>query len=265
MFLRTPKAIKELLKTAYKKGILDTESYIFADAAITMSERRVRDIMTPKSKAVSFDINNESFEEVILKMVDSGFSRFPVIKENTVIGILMLKDLLKPLSKSIKNNSSDLSTTTIDLHAIMHDILNVSEGSKINIIFKEMREERKQIAVVFDEYGDYSGIIAIEDIVEEIVGEIEDEHDNKNKNINFDKRQQGYMVHGETRIEEINAKFHIDISSDEYDTIAGFVLSTIGRIPKNKERFCNSGLDIVIIHANDRKIDKMLIKKQSNN
>jgi magnesium and cobalt transporter len=219
--------LKELINESCQKGILDTEAVAMIEGALAVSEMQVRDAMIPRSHMVVIPL--ESTQEESLELIlESGHSRFPVIGEDRdeVEGILLAKDLLRYYAK----NSGPLV-----LKDILRPAVVIPESKRLNILLKDFRASRNHMAIVVDEYGGVSGLITIEDVLEEIVGEIDDEHDEAEEASIKQLAENRYQINALTEVEDFNEEFDCDFSDEGYDTVGGLVLAEFGRVPERGE------------------------------
>lgn len=249
-FSGEPKSREELLEIiqeAAANKLVDPESLEIIQGAIDVEKRQVREILIPRSQMIVINIDDD-LQDLLPKVIDSGHSRFPVIGESTddVRGILLAKDLL-PL---ILNGSEDFV-----LENIIRPATIIPESKRLNVLLREFRENRYHMAMVIDEYGGISGLITIEDILEEIVGEIEDETDEDDEDALIRKvTERDYIVRALTPIEEFNEYFSAGFDEDEFDTIGGILMRTFGHLPKRNEVAEVSGYQFRVLYADDRQI-----------
>lgn len=220
---RDREELKELINESCEKGILDAEAVAMIEGALAMSEMQVRDAMVPRSHMVviPLDIPLKEFLPIVL---ESGHSRFPVIggDRDTVEGILLAKDLLRHYAE----NSGEL-----DLKALLRPPVVIPESKRLNMLLRDFRSSRNHMAIVVDEYGGVSGLITIEDVLEEIVGEIDDEHDEEEEPSIKSIGPNRYHVRSLTGIEEFNEEFESALSDEDYGTVGGLILAEFGRVP----------------------------------
>jgi len=217
----------EVLRVANDDGVLDDDALAMMEGVIEMSETQVRDAMIPRSQMVV--VNNTSrLEDFLPRIVESGHSRFPVIGEDKdeVIGILLAKDLLPHVASGGEQ---------FDLAATIRPAAVIPESKRLNVLLRDFRVSRNHMAIVIDEYGGVSGLITIEDVIEEIVGEIGDEYDEEEEALIQHLGEGRYQVQALTPIEDLNEKFGSDLSDDDYDTVGGLLLAEFGRGPEYDE------------------------------
>jgi len=224
---RDREELKELINESCEKGILDAEAVAMIEGALAVSEMQVRDAMVPRSHMVVIPLENP-LEEVLPLILESGHSRFPVIGEDRdeVEGILLAKDLLRHYAE----NSGPL-----DLKALVRPAVVIPESKRLNMLLRDFRASRNHMAIVVDEYGGVSGLITIEDVLEEIVGEIDDEHDEAEEAPIKQLGDNHYQINALTEVEDFNEAFGCDFSDEGYDTVGGLLLAEFGRVPEKGE------------------------------
>jgi magnesium and cobalt transporter len=216
--------LKALLKEACEDGIVDADALAMMEGALEVSETQVRDAMIPRSQMVVVQ-NDSRLDEFLPWIVESGHSRFPVIGEDKdeVIGILLAKDLLPHLASGAE--SFDLADT-------IRPPVVIPESKRLNMLLRDFRASRNHMAIVVDEYGGVSGLITIEDVLEEIVGEIDDEYDEEEEALILPIGDNRYQVQALTPIDDLNNMFDSDLSDDDYGTVGGLLLAEFGRVPE---------------------------------
>ena len=261
-FFRNPFFIKtqsvsevtDFLKDAVDLNIIDKEAESIANKAIRLGNTTVKEIMVPKVDMVTFGIDEE-INAIIEKIIASGHSRYPVLgqERDEVKGILLAKDMLPKIYGGIEEFS---------LSEMLRDANVVPETKKADSLLEEFKKDRSHLAVVIDEYGTISGLVTIEDILEELVGEIEDEHDIDEEEI-IKISQNIYTADAKVEIEDFTEFFSLNIDPLEIDaeTLGGFIISELGVLPKKGDVVKIENLSIKVTHADDRKIDKVQITK----
>jgi len=216
--------LKALLKEACEDGIVDADALARMEGALEVSETQVRDAMIPRSQMVVVQ-NDSRLDEFLPWIVKSGHSRFPVIGEDKdeVIGILLAKDLLPHLASGAE--SFDLADT-------IRPPVVIPESKRLNMLLRDFRASRNHMAIVVDEYGGVSGLITIEDVLEEIVGEIDDEYDEEEEALILPIGDNRYQIQALTPIDDLNEMFDSDLSDDDYGTVGGLLLAEFGRVPE---------------------------------
>ncbi len=225
---RDREELRELIQESCEKGILDAEAVAMIDGVLAVSEMQVRDAMIPRSQmvVVPLDIPLDEFLPLVL---ESGHSRFPVIGEDRdeVEGILLAKDLLRHFAE---NNGP------LDLKILVRPAVVIPESKRLNMLLRDFRASRSHMAIVVDEYGGVSGLITIEDVLEEIVGEIDDEHDEEEEAPIKALGGNRYQINALAEIEEFNEAFDCVFSDEDYDTVGGLMLAEFGRVPEIGEQ-----------------------------
>jgi magnesium and cobalt transporter len=236
----------EVLHSAHERNLLDSDALAMIEGVLQVSELQARDIMIPRSQMDVIDIS-ESPDKFIPFVIHTAHSRFPVTSGNKddVIGILLAKDLLRYYA----------GEEEFDVREMLRPAVFIPESKPLNVLLKEFRKNRNHIAIVVDEYGGVAGLVTIEDVLEQIVGDIEDEYDfdEAEDNIVQDKSGQ-YRVKAVTEIDDFNDKFGTDFSDQEFDTIGGLVLKRFGRVPKRGEQVTMDGLTFKVIRADSRRL-----------
>lgn len=241
----------ELLKSSYEKNLLDADSLSMIEGVLQVSEMQVRDIMIPRSQMDVIDISH-SPEKFIPFIIATAHSRFPVIEDdkNDVIGILLAKDLLKYYAGD-----------DFEIRDMLRPAVFIPESKRLNVLLKEFRGSRNHIAIVVDEYGGVSGMVTIEDVLEQIVGEIEDEFDFDETEDNIIQDKNGlYRVKASTEIEDFNEFFKVNFSNEEFSTIGGLIIHAFGHLPKRDEKITFQGFKITVLRADSRKLYSILLE-----
>jgi magnesium and cobalt transporter len=237
----------ELLHGAHRKKLFDDDLLAMLEGVLQVDDMQVRDVMIPRTLVVVLE--RDASPEVILRtVVESGHSRFPVTGESRdeVIGILLAKDLLL--------YSFEHSGSRLNVREILRPAVFVPESKRLNVLLKEFRSSRNHIAIVVDEYGGVAGIVTIEDVLEQIVGEIEDEHDIEEEETIQKHSEFHYTIKALTPIADFNEYFHTDFPDEEFDTIGGLVVQHIGHLPKLGERIVIGKLLFKILRADNRRV-----------
>lgn len=240
----------ELLRDAEQREIIDSDDLEMLEGVLEVSETQVRDIMIPRAQVIFVDIE-DPMEDIITLIINSGHSRFPVINENKdeIIGILFAKDLLQfAFTKKLDHG---------DIEAVLRKP-NFTPGSKrVDVLLKEFQIQRNHMAIVADEYGKVAGLITIEDVLEEIVGDIEDEHDEACQKWIKSVDKQRYLIDALTPIEIFNEHFDTELSDEEFDTIGGLVTHHFGHLPVCEETVIISRFTFKVIQADKRRITQL--------
>src|SRR2546423_7884870 len=243
----------QLLRSAYSRNLLDADALSIIEGALTVSEMQVRDIMIPRAQVDFIDIN-EPVETFIPRVMSTSHSRFPVIDQNRddVIGILLAKDLLRYYAGQEEFNVREM----------LRPAVFVPEAKRLNVLLREFRASRNHMAMVVDEYGGVAGLITIEDVLEQIVGEIEDEYDFDEASDNIIPEPGGrFRVQALTQIADFNAAFGTQLSDATADTVAGLVIAHLGRLPKRGETVMIEGLRFQVLRADSRRVYTLLVDK----
>jgi magnesium and cobalt transporter len=241
----------ELLKSSYEKNLMDADSLSMIEGVLQVSEMQVRDIMIPRSQMDVIDISH-SPEKFIPFIITTAHSRFPVIEDdkNDVIGILLAKDLLKYYAGD-----------DFEIRDMLRPAIFIPESKRLNVLLKEFRSSRNHIAIVVDEYGGVSGMVTIEDVLEQIVGEIEDEFDFDETEDNIIQDKNGHFrVKASTEIEDFNEFFKVAFSNEEFSTIGGLIIHAFGHLPKRDEKITFQGFKITVLRADSRKLYSILLE-----
>lgn len=236
----------ELLRDAQARDLLDADALAMIESIMQVSEMQVRDIMIPRAQMVVVR-RDAGLEEILPTIIDSGHSRFPVIGENRdeVVGILLAKDLLRYRIQPEE---------AFSIRDSMRPVVFIPESKRLNVLLKEFRVSRNHIAVVVDEYGGVAGMVTIEDVLEQIVGEIADEHDIEEGVFILQRSQTSYMVKALTPIEDFNEYFGTDFSDEEFDTVGGLVAHEFGHLPKRGESVVMGRFVFKVTRADNRRI-----------
>jgi magnesium and cobalt transporter len=244
----------ELLRTSYERNLLDADALAMIEGVLQVSEMQARDIMVPRAQMDAIDIR-ESPDQFIPTVIQTGHSRFPVFGENKddVIGILLAKDLLRHFAGEEEFNVRDMLRPAVFI-----------PGSKpLNVLLKEFRKNRNHMAIVVDEYGGVAGLVTIEDVIEQIVGDIEDEYDFDDVEDNIVPEKGGqYRVKALTEIADFNAAFGTTYDVEEFDTIGGLVLSRFGRVPKRGEQIAFDNLNLRVLRSDSRRLHLLQVARK---
>jgi magnesium and cobalt transporter len=248
--LRVPannEQLVELLRSTQGNNLFDADALAMIEGVLQVDDMQVRDIMIPRSQVVMLD--RDASPDVLLRtVVESGHSRFPVIGEsrNEVVGILLAKDLLLYAYERTDNH--------LNIRDILRPAIFIPESKRLNVLLKEFRSSRNHMAMVVDEYGGVAGMVTIEDVLEQIVGEIEDEHDVEEEDIIRKHSEVHYTIKALTPVEDFNEVLNTDLPDDEFDTIGGLVVHQIGHLPKRGERVVMGNLLFKVLRADSRRI-----------
>jgi magnesium and cobalt transporter len=255
MLIREPKDREQLifvLRDAEERDILSSEMLRMIESVLQVSEMQVRDVMIPKSSMIVVE-SHCSLESLLPLVVESGHSRFPVKENDDIIGILLAKDLLK---YSIAENK-----LTFRINDILRPAIFVPQSKRLDILLREFRINRNHMAIVIDEYGHVSGVVTIEDVLEQIVGDIEDEYD-VDEDDEIKKHADGfYIVKASTSIDDFNEYFNTTFNDEAFDTISGLVLQEFGHLPKRGEVIQIDDYRFKVLHSDNRRIHLLEVTK----
>jgi magnesium and cobalt transporter len=245
--------LTQLLRSAYSRNLLDADALSIIEGALTVSEMQVRDIMIPRAQVDFIDIN-EPVETFVKRVMATAHSRFPVIDQNRddVIGVLLAKDLLRFYAGEEEFNVREM----------LRPAVFVPEAKRLNVLLREFRASRNHMAIVIDEYGGVAGLVTIEDVLEQIVGDIEDEYDFDEASDNILPEPGGrHRVKALTQITDFNAAFGTGFPDEAADTIGGFLIKHLGRLPKRGEAVVIEGLRFQVLRADSRRVYTLLVDK----
>ena len=240
--------LTELLRSAQQRELLDDEALGIIEGALVVSDMQAREIMVPRSQVVFVRLGSTP-EEFLPKIIESGHSRFPVVDENpdNVLGILLAKDLL-PLA--LEDNRS-----RFNMRDLLRSFTPIPESKRVNVLLQEFRKNRSHLAVVLDEYSGISGIVTIEDVLEQIVGDIEDEYDYNDEGDLIKPHKDGsYTIKAQTLIQDFNQYFGSNFSDEDLNTIGGFVTQKFGHLPKRDEIVETEKFTFKVLNADGRRI-----------
>ncbi len=249
-FINKPTSRDELislLRSAQERELLDDEALSIIEGAMTVSKMKTREIMVPRSQVVFVQLDMTP-EEFLPLIIDSGHSRFPVLDDgpDKVVGILMAKDLL-PLALN-------RNRIRFNIRDILRNCTAIPESKPVDILLQDFREKRNHIAVVYDEYANISGIVTIEDVLEQIIGDIEDEYDIHEDDFIKQHTDGSYTVKALTPIEDFNEHFGCHFNDRYVDTVGGVVLGQFGHLPKRDETVVVDGFNFKVLNADSRRI-----------
>jgi len=244
--------LSEVLTDARERGLIDTDVFAMLEGVLQVSEIQVRDVMVPRSQMVVIQ-RDEPPERILPVVVESGHSRFPVVGEDRdeVVGILLAKDLLRYFAEGGKGQ--------FDIRECVRPAVFIPESKRLNVLLKEFRVSHNHMAIVVDEYGGVSGLLTIEDVLEQIVGDIGDEYDVDEGEGIRKEAERVFAVPALTRIEEFNSTFGTRFSDDEFDTIGGLVLHELGRMPRRGEAIEIGGIELKVVRADRRRIETLRV------
>jgi magnesium and cobalt transporter len=239
------------LREAGERGVIDAEALLMLEGVLEVAELQVRDIMVPRGQMV-FVRRDWTPDRILPVVVESGHSRFPVMDEDRddIVGVMLAKDLLKLFAAGEER---------FDIREYMRPVVFVPESKRLNVLLKEFRRNRNHMAMVVDEYGGVSGLVTIEDVIEQIIGEIDDEFDvEEDQNIRKEADRQ-FAVRGVTRLEEFNEFFGTEFSDEEFDTVAGLIMKQLGRLPRRGEALNIDGFEFRVVRGDRRRVDGLRV------
>jgi magnesium and cobalt transporter len=256
LLMREPKdreRLRQLLHGCFERNLLDSDALSIIEGALSVSDMQVRDIMVPRAQMDVVSIH-ESLDKITEYVVEATHSRYPVTGENRddIVGILLAKDLLRHFAGK-----------EFDLRDTLRPAVFIPESKRLNVLLREFRASRNHMAIVVDEYGGVSGLVTIEDVLEQIVGDIEDEYDFDESvgNIVLDNAGR-YRVKAITEIVDFNAAFGTNFANDDYDTIGGMIIHQLGRLPRRNEVVVLEGLRLQVLRADSRRVHTLLVDQQ---
>ncbi|MCF8192111.1 MAG: hypothetical protein RIS59_630 [Pseudomonadota bacterium] len=255
LLLREPEdreQLIELLHSAYERHLIDSDALSIIEGALAMSEIAVRDIMVPRAQMDMIDIEDppESFIPFVL---ETAHSRFPVFEgeRDKVLGILLAKDVLRFYAEA-----------SFDVREMLRPAVFVPESKRLNMLLRDFRANRNHMAIVVDEYGGVAGLVTIEDVLEQIVGDIDDEYDYDEDEDNIVEEQPGrYRCKAQTEIADFNEMLLADLPLEDVDTLGGLVVRGLGRVPKRGERVNVGGFQFQVLRADSRRVHTLLVQR----
>ena len=254
---KTREELSEVLEVARDNEVIDDDAQSIIKGAMQVAELQARDIMVPRSQMQVIKAD-ASLEDILPQIIQSAHSRYPVIGENPddILAILLVKDLLPQILEP--------SGEDFNLAGLLRPSNVVPESKRLNVLLREFRQNRNHMAIVIDEYGGVAGLVTIEDVLEEIVGEIEDETDLEADTFIRKLGNGDYIVRALTPIEDFNEEFDVDFSDDEFDTIGGLVMQQFGYLPTHNESTNIEGLEFQVVNADKRKIHSLRVRSQES-
>jgi len=253
---RSSEDLADMLRSAENESIIDASVLQIMEGALKVSDQQAREIMIPRSQMVIIE-DDFTLEQVLEVVISSQHSRFPVVGESSddIKGILLAQEMLPLL---LSGNDS------FDLKSLLRPATIIPESKRLNILLQEFREQRYHMAIVVDEYGGVSGLLTIEDILEEIVGEIEDETDEHEEAPILPTESGSFNVEAITEIDDFNEFFDVGLADDEFDTVGGLVLHAFGRLPEINESIDIDGFSFKVTDGDNRKITRLEVTKISS-
>jgi magnesium and cobalt transporter len=244
--------LRTLLREAKKRALFDSDALGMMEGVLEVAELRVRDIMIPRAQTVVVG-REDALDEVLRIVIESGHSRFPVIGEDRgeVVGLLLAKDLLQYCGGR---------AAEFDMREVLRSAVYVPESKRLNVLLRELRASRTHMAIVVDEYGDAAGLVTIEDILEQIVGEIEDEYDFDEGAFILRRSETDYTLKAHTTIEEFNEHFGSALDDRDFDTVGGLVTAALGHLPKRGETVQIANFRFEVVRADSRRVQLLKLK-----
>jgi magnesium and cobalt transporter len=245
--------LRDQLKQARSRALIDMDALDMIEGVLSVSDLRVRDIMIPRAEMAVLG-RDDDLDKILPLVIETAHSRFPVINDDKaeIVGILLAKDLLQYCGNP--DNS-------FNVRDILRSAVFVPESKRLNVLLKEFRTRRNHMAIVVDEYGAAAGLVTIEDVLEQIVGEIEDEHDFAEDAQILKHSENEYTAKAQLEIEDFNSHFNTSLPSQEFDTIGGLVTHAIGHLPKRGERVVIDQFEFRVIRADSRKIRLLSVNR----
>jgi magnesium and cobalt transporter len=240
--------LMQILRKGQQGGLFDANTLGMLEGVLDVTEMHVEEIMIPRAQ-MAVVRRDDDLRTLIAEVVSSGFSRYPVIGEHRdeIVGILIAKDLLRYFP-------GPTGSQGFNLRDILRPATFVPEGKRLNVLLREFQSSRSHIAIVVDEYGGVAGLVTIEDILEQIVGDIDDEHDEREEDNIVQSGENRYLVKGSTDIEEFNAVLGAHFADDEFDTVAGLLMNAFGHLPHRGERVRLDHYEFTVVRADNRRI-----------
>jgi magnesium and cobalt transporter len=240
--------LMQILRKGQQGGLFDANTLGMLEGVLDVTEMHVEEIMIPRAQ-MAVVRRDDDLPALIAEVVTSGFSRYPVIGEHRdeIVGILIAKDLLRYFP-------GPMGSRGFNLQDILRPASFVPEGKRLNVLLREFQSSRSHIAIVVDEYGGVAGLVTIEDILEQIVGEIDDEHDEREEDSIIQSGEQRYLVKGLTDIEDFNHALGAHFADDEFDTVAGLLMNAFGHLPHRGERVRLDHYEFTVVRADNRRI-----------
>ncbi|MDP0596480.1 MAG: CBS domain-containing protein [SAR86 cluster bacterium] len=247
-----PKTLKpraqlmQALEKAEENLVIDPYSRSVIEGALQVESLKVRDVMVPRSKMIMID-SEETTKNLLQVMVASSHSRFPIHNEeqDSILGVVLAKDLLSHFAKKQEEE--------FNYREYLRDALSVPESKPLGALLREFQQNKSHMAIVLDEYGEIAGLVTLEDVIEQIVGEIEDEHDKEEDNI-IDYGDGRYLLQANTTLTEFNEFFNSSIASDDYDTVAGLVISGFSYLPEQMSEISLHGFQFKVLKTDNRRL-----------
>ena len=246
--------IRELLQNAHEREIIDADAFAMIAGALDVASQTAGDIMVPRSKMDMLDIS-KPLSELLPDIIETAHSRFPIYENDrdNIVGILLAKDLLLTITNP-----------SIDLRPLIRPAVFIPESKRLNILLQEFRNNRNHLAIVINEHGGTAGLVTMEDVLEQIVGDIEDEYDEEAEKTIFQTGSNNWRAMGITEIDVFNRAFNTTLPTDEYDTLGGWITAELGHIPKRGDTINREGLNITVVGADAMRVLWLNIQHDEN-
>ena len=243
--------VMSLISQSQEDGCIEHEEKQMIEGVFSFNDKMAREIMTPRNEIFAIDIDDD-IDYIIDSVIESGYSRTPVYKDSidNIIGILYIKDLLFEARK--------IGFKNIDVQKILQDPFFILETQKTNDVFKLLKENKVHLGLLFDEYGGVSGLVTMEDLIEEIMGDIEDEYD-KEESIISQIDENNFYIKGNLAVSDFNSTFGINVEEGEYDTMNGYLLTMLGKLPKEGTLVELDGVDLLVNKVDNRRIEQIKV------
>ena len=243
--------VMSLISQSQEDGCIEHEEKQMIEGVFSFNDKMAREIMTPRNEIFAIDIEDD-IDSIIDRVIESGYSRTPVYKDSidNIIGILYIKDLLSEARK--------IGFQNIDLQKILQEPFFVLETQKTNDVFKMLKENKVHLGLLFDEYGGVSGLVTMEDLIEEIMGDIEDEYD-KEESIISQIDENNFYIKGNLAVSDFNSTFDINVEEGEYDTMNGYLLTMLGKLPKEGTLVELDEVDLLVNKVDNRRIEQIKV------
>lgn len=255
MFSDEPESRENLVKMladAQSQGLIDADALVMIKGVLEVSESRVRDIMIPRLQMALIDAN-EPLDSILETMLESSHSRYPVICDKEIIGILLAKDVFRAVVKGELKTKEDLAK-------IYRKPIFVPESKRLNVLLRDFKASRNHLALVVDEYAELAGLVTIEDVLEQIVGNIEDEHDAEEEAFIQKRTAHTFSMQALTPIEMFNDFFKVNIEANGCETMGGCLASLFGHVPQPGESIELQGINFKVLKGNERRVEQFEVK-----
>lgn len=243
--------VMSLISQSQEDGCIEHEEKQMIEGVFSFNDKMAREIMTPRNEIFAIDIEDD-IDSIIDRVIESGYSRTPVYKDSidNIIGILYIKDLLFEARK--------IGFKNIDVQKILQEPFFILETQKTNDVFKMLKENKVHLGLLFDEYGGVSGLVTMEDLIEEIMGDIEDEYD-KEESIISQIDENNFYIKGNLAVSDFNSSFGINVEEGEYDTMNGYLLTMLGKLPKEGTLVELDEVDLLVNKVDNRRIEQIKV------